>query len=80
MAIAKKHDSVNGMEDTPVSIENIRRGVAEGWYTCVLTRVNGMPAVKLTGRTVVGGKQYTDVYPISETDWQTLRAEGYTVI
>ena len=76
----QKNKGAAGMQDDPVSLNNIRRGVANGWYTCTLTRVDGEPAVRLTGKTVVGGKQYTDVYPISETDWQTLRAEGYEEI
>ena len=46
MAATKNRDaSVYGMEDDPVSIENIRRGVANGWNTCVLTRINNIPAV-----------------------------------
>lgn len=75
----KRNYDISGMEDTPVSIENIRRGVANGWYTCVLTRVNDSPAVRLSGK-VVNGKQFTDVYPITEADWQTLKAEGYEVV
>ena len=77
MATTRNRDeSVYGMEDDPVSIENIRRGVANGWYTCVLTRVNGIPAVRLSGRTA-DGKTYTDVFAVTEEDWQTLKKEGY---
>ena len=71
-----RNESVYGMEDDPVSIENIRRGVANGWYTCVLTRVNSIPAVRLSGRTA-DGKNYTDVFAVTEEDWQTLKKEGY---
>ena len=67
---------MDGMEDDPVSIENIRRGVANGWYACVLTRVNNTPAVRLSGRTA-DGKTYTDVFAVTEEDWQTLKKEGY---
>ena len=77
IAAAKKHDSVDGMEDTPVSIDNIRKGVARGWYSATLCRVDGVPAVRLTGE--VGGKPYSYVFPIAETDWQTLKNEGYSV-
>ena len=73
---ASRNRSVDGMEDDPVSIENIRRGVANGWYTCVLTRVNGIPAVRLSGRTA-DGNTYTDVFAVTEEDWQTLKKEGY---
>ena len=79
MAAAKKHDSVDGMEDTPVSIDNIRKGVANGWYTAVLTTVDGAPAVRLSGKTATG-KDFTDVYPILPEDWQTLKNEGYQVV
>lgn len=70
--------AAQGMEDTPVSIDNIRRGVQNGWYTCVLVRVDGIPAVHLTGKTA-DGKTYSDVYPITQEDWNTLKAEGYQV-
>lgn len=76
LLIASRNRSVDGMEDDPVSIENIRRGVANGWYTCVLTRVNNIPAVRLSGRTA-DGKTYTDVFAVTEEDWQTLKKEGY---
>ena len=77
IAAAPKHNSVDGMEDTPVSIDNIRKGVARGWYSATLCRVDGVPAVRLTGE--VGGKPYSDVFPITEEDWQTLKNEGYSV-
>ena len=80
MAATKNRDaSVYGMEDDPVSIENIRSGVANRWYTCVLTRVNNIPAVRLSGRTT-DGKIYTDVFTVTEEDWQTLKNEGYKVV
>ena len=79
IAGSKRNDDISGMEEDPVSIENIRRGVANGWYTCVLTRVNGSAAVRISGK-VVNGKQFTDVYPITEEDWKTLKAEGYDVV
>lgn len=76
---AKKNDpDIAGMNDTPVSIYDIRRGVQNGWYTCTLTRVDGIPAVRLSGKTT-NGDIYTDVYRISEADWQTLQSEGYKV-
>ena len=75
----QKNKGAAGMQDDPVSLENIRRGVANGWYIAELTRVNGMPAVRLSGK-VTNGKQFTDVYPITEADWQTLKSEGYKEI
>lgn len=74
--ISRSAKATAGMEDTPVSIDNIRKGVARGWYSCVLTRVDGKPAVRLSG-TTTDGEETADVYPITEDDWQTLKAEGY---
>ena len=80
MAATKNRDaSVYGMEDNPVSIENIRSGVANGWYTCVLTRVNNIPAVRLSRRTT-DGKIYTDVFTVTKEDWNALKNEGYKVV
>lgn len=79
MYASSKKDNISGMQDTPVSLDNIRRGVKNGWYTAVLTRVDGQPAVRLSGK-VNDGSTYTDVYPISETDYQTLRSEGYAEV
>lgn len=77
MAVMNKKEDVAGMQDKFVTIDNIRRGVQEGWYKAILLRVNGQPAVYLYGRDI-SGNQTGDTYPISEADWQTLRAEGYS--
>lgn len=66
------------MEDTPVSAENIRKGVARGWYNAVLVRVKGQPAVYLFGKDT-NGAEYGDTFPISEEEWQQLKSEGYNV-
>ena len=79
-AAAKPSQSkILGMEDTPVSIENIRRGVANGWYDCVLIRVDGKPAVRLSGKTT-SGQYFSDVYPITQADFDTLQKEGYLIV
>ena len=70
---------VAGMEDTPVLIDNIRKGVQRGWYSAVLVMVDGIPAVRLSGRTA-DGNIYSDTYPITAADWQALKDEGYEVI
>ena len=69
----------SGMNDTPVSIDNVRRGVANGWYKAMLARVNEKPAVFLYGKNIVG-QDSSGYYPISEADWQTLKNEGYSEI
>lgn len=72
---AAKNKGANGTQDRQVSIDNIRRGVAQGWYTAQLTHVNGQTAIILSGSTA-DGKVFSDVYPISQADWDTLKAEG----
>ena len=62
-AFLRKAKGTAGMNDPETDIANIRRGVANGWYTCTLTRVNGKPAVRLSGKTT-DGKQSTDVYSV----------------
>ena len=78
LAYAARPSATSGMEDTPVSIENIRRGVKNGWYSCTLLVVDGIPAVRLAGKTR-DGKIYSDIYPITPEDWKALQAEGYKV-
>ena len=78
IAAAKKHDGVEGMQDTPVTIDNVRKGVSRGWYKATLKRVDGKPAIYLYG-IAANGEQYGDTFPISEADWQTLKDEGYNV-
>lgn len=62
---------VAGMQDPEASLDNIRRGVANGWYKAKRTMVNGKPAVELSGRTK-DGKLYTDVYPVSLETYNKL--------
>lgn len=68
----------SGMNDTEATLDNIRRGVKNGWYSCVLVRSDGFPAVKLSGKDTTGNS-YEDIYPVSEDTWQTLKSEGYKV-
>ena len=78
VATAAKRRSVDGMQDNPVSLWNIRTGVARGWYKATLVRKNGQPGIYLYGKDA-DGNNYGDIFPISENDWQTLKAEGYDV-
>ena len=75
---AHKSQSVRGMSDKPVLLDNIRRGVQNGWYKAMLVRVGDKPAVHLYGKDAAGN-DYGDAFPISEHDWQTLKNEGYDV-
>ena len=76
---AANKKNVAGLEDSPVSAENIRKGVQRGWYNAVLVRVNNMPCVRLSGRTA-NGKDYTDVFPITQEDFDALQREGYLIV
>ena len=86
MAIAAKPKStagaygseLAGMEDMPVSIDNIRKGVQNDWYTCTLVVVDGEPAVHLTGKET-DGETYSGIFRISQADWNALKDEGYQV-
>ena len=79
VATKPKESEILGMEDEPVSIDNIRKGVSRGWYQAVLTRIDGKPAIRLTGKNTNGGT-YTDTFRISQEDFDTLQAEGYLIV
>ena len=70
----KSGKAVGRMSDTPVSLENVRKGVARGWYTAQLCKVDGKPAVKLSG--TANGKPYSDYYPVTQATWNALKADG----
>ena len=71
--------SVGNLEDDPVDADKIRMGVARGWYECKLIRINGIPAVELSGRTA-DGAYYKDKFRVTEDDWNALKNEGYLVV
>ena len=82
VAATKPHGAsdIQGMEDQPVSIDNIRKGVARGWYQAVLVRRrDGRPAIRLSGY-AGNGQPYADIYPISQADFDELQNEGYLII
>ena len=73
--IANKQGKVSGMLDAAPALENLKRGIANGWYTAELTMVNGQQAVRLSGK-LTNGKQYSDVYPVTPEVAQELRKMG----
>lgn len=73
--IANKQSKVSGMMDAAPTLENLKRGIANGWYTAELTMVNGQQAVRLSGK-LTNGKQYSDVYPVTAEVAQELRKMG----
>ena len=73
-AHGKPASGVGTMQDSPVSLENIRKGVARGWYKAQLCTIDGKPAVKLSG--TANGKPYSDYYPVTQATWNTLKNDG----
>lgn len=73
-AHGKPASGVGTMQDSPVSLENIRKGVARGWYNAALCTINGKPAVKLSG--TANGKPYSDYYPVTQATWNALKNDG----
>ena len=63
------------MTDAAPALENLKRGIANGWYTAELTMVDGQQAVRLSGK-LTNGKQYSDVYPVTTEVAQELRKMG----
>lgn len=68
-------DYINGMSDPMPTIENLKRGIENGWYSAKITAVNGKPAVRLSGK-LTNGKEFSDVYPISESVKNELKEIG----
>ena len=79
LMIANKQRGVGSMSDAPVALENLKRGIANGWYTAQLTMVNGQQAVRLSGK-LTNGKQYSDVYPITPEVAAELKQMGVQTV
>lgn len=76
--IAPGRDRVGAMSDTPVSLDNVRKGIARGWYKAQLCTVDGKPAVKLSG--TANGKPYSDYYPVTQAAWTALKSDGVPML
>lgn len=77
--IANKQKGVGKMSDAPVSLDNLKRGIANGWYQAQLTMVNGQQAVRLSGK-LTNGQQYSDVYPITPEVAAELKQMGVPTV
>ena len=75
LLIANKQRGVGSMSDAPVALENLKRGIANGWYQAQLTTVGGKSAVRLSGK-LINGKPYSDVYPITAEVQTELKQMG----
>lgn len=77
--IANKQSKVSGMADAAPTLENLKRGIANGWYTAQLTMVNGQQAVRLSGK-LTNGTPYSDVYPVTPQVAEELKQMGVPVV
>lgn len=79
LMIANKKKGVGKMDDPAVALDNLKRGIANGWYTAQLTMVDGKQAVRLSGK-LINGKQFSDVYPITPEVAAELKQMGVPTI
>lgn len=63
------------MSDPAPTLDNLKRGIANGWYKAELTMVNGQQAVRLSGKRT-DGRFYSDVYPVIPEVANELRKMG----
>ena len=79
LAFANRQRAVGSMSDLEVALDNLKRGIANGWYQAELTMVNGQQAVRLSGK-LTNGKPYSDVYPITPKVASELRKMGVPTV
>ena len=77
--LANKQSSIGAMNDAAPTIENLKRGIANGWYKAELVVVNGQQAVRLSGK-LTDGRFYSDVYPVTPEVASELRKIGVPVV
>lgn len=71
----RKTSKVGKLSDSPVELENILKGVERGWYTARTGRTQWGYVVYLSGKTA-SGKDYEDVYPVTESTYLELTKRG----
>lgn len=79
LLIANKRKGVGAMTDSVVALDNLKRGISNGWYKAELTTVDGKQAVRLSGK-LINGKYYSDVYPITLEVASELRKMGVPTV
>lgn len=73
--LANEQSAVGKMSNIPPTLDNLKRGIANGWYSAQLTRINGQQAVRLSGK-LNNGEYYSDVYPVTNAVANELRSMG----
>lgn len=71
----KRSQQVGAMSDPTPTLDNLKRGIANGWYTAKLTSFDGQQAVELSGK-LTDGKPFVDIYPITVEIANELRKIG----
>lgn len=71
--VAKTLSSGNGSEF--ISLENIRRGIANQWYSAKLAIKDGVYYVRLTGKET-DGEVSDGYYPILPSTYEALLQDG----
>lgn len=79
LLIANKQRGVGSMDDAPVALENLKRGIANGWYQAQLTMVNGQQAVRLSGK-LINCREYSDVYTVTPEVAAELKQMGVPTV
>lgn len=76
--LKKWTSGVGSMSDPAPTLDNLKRGIANGWYKAELTTVNGQKAVRLSGK-LTDGRFYEDIYPVSSEVADELLKMGVKV-
>lgn len=76
--LLSKQKSVGKISDPAPTLDNLKRGIANGWYKAELTTVNGQKAVRLSGK-LTDGRFYEDIYPVSSEVADELLKMGVKV-
>lgn len=77
--LANGRQGVGAMSDKAPALDNLKRGIANGWYQAQLTMVNGQQAVRLSGK-LINGRQYSDVYPVTAEVAAELKRMGVPTV
>lgn len=75
----KKKSGVGSMSDPAPTLDNLKRGISNGWYTAELVTVNGQQAVRLSGK-LTNGEYYSDIYPITSEVAAELKQMGVPTV
>ena len=73
--LKKRSKKIGAITDPMPTLDNLKRGIANGRYTAKLTTFDGQQAMALSGK-LTDGTPYVDIYPITEDIANELRKIG----